>query len=159
MLTLKRLRQRAYAAWEVLCGIKGVYLGAPESMDMSQEDAARLPWTNEVFKAEIRKTYGDLRCRVTWESAAIQLMAHMMVQSYMEPYQIVGYMASPAYMQCEIREQYGDRLIEAMLQFPEILDIVREGLEQLVKDPGDPEDQTLATAFLTHVTPRLSGGS
>lgn len=157
MLKLKQLRHEAYSAWELLCSTKGVYLGAPESIDLPEPEASRLPWTNEMFKADIRKQYGDLRRRDTWEKAAIQFTAHQMVQSYMEPYEIVGYMALPNYMKCPIRQSYGDRLIDAMLAFPDIVDVVRRGLEQLYYESENPGDRDIAQAFLTRCAARLRG--
>ena len=148
MLKFKQLRQETYAAWELLGSSKGVYLGAPETADLSKFQAEKLPWTNQTFKNDIRKQFGDLRCRDTWERAAIQLTAHQMVQSYMEPYEIVGYMASANYMRCHIRAHYGDRLIDAMLAFPEVLGIIKRGLEQLYQEPQKLEHVAIAQTFL-----------
>lgn len=157
MLKLRQLREEAYGAWEGLCLIKGVYLGAPESIDLPEEEAEKLPWANETFKAEVRQQFGDLRCRSTWEKAAIYYTAHSVVQSYMEPYMIVGFMASTEFMTSPVREHYGDQVIELMLQFPEIVDIVKRGLEQLYYESDRAEDRDIAQVFLKEVTPRLPG--
>jgi hypothetical protein len=120
-------------------GSKGFTRVALAVMNCPITEANYLPWCNPTFKAEIRQRYGDLRRRHTWEQAAIDLTAHQMVQSYLEPYQIVGYMASPTFMACPMREQYGEQVIDRMLQFPEITDIVKVGLEQLYYTPtADP---------------------
>ncbi len=148
MLKLKQLREETYAAWELLGSSKGTYLGAPETVGLPPHQAERLPWTNNTFKDDIRRQFGDLRCRDTWERAAIQLTAHQMVQSYMEPYEIVGYMASATYMRCYIRAHYGDRLIDAMLAFPEVLGIIKRGLEQLYEEPQNPENVAMVRSFL-----------
>lgn len=148
MLKLKQLRQEAYAAWELLCSSKGVYLGVLETVDLPPHQAERLPLTSKTFKDDIRQQFGDLRRRDTWERAAIQLTAHQMVQSYMEPYEIVGYMASASYMHCPIRAHYGELLIDAMLAFPEVLDIIRRGLEQLYQEPHQSEGLEIAHTFL-----------
>lgn len=155
MLKLVQLRQETYAAWELLCISKGVYLGAPESIDLSEQEACKLSWTNKTFKAEIRQQFGDLRRRDTWEQAAIALTAHQMVQSYMEPSEIVGYMAAPGYMRCPIREAYGDRLIDVMLQFPEMLDIIKRGLEQLYQESQNPKARDIFKAFLIQFSERV----
>jgi hypothetical protein len=156
MLKIHDLRQAAYASWELLCGVKGVYTGAPASDELPVPEAERLPWTNPVFKAEIRRRYGDIRRRCTWEEAAIDLTAHQVVHSYLEPYQIVGYMASPTYMQCEIREHYGDQVIERMWQFPETAEIVRAGLNQVygeaTADPARPDPPALESPISSPIT-------
>lgn len=157
MLILGQLRQEAYWAWEELCAVKGVFLGAPGSDDLPEAEAERLPWTNETFKDEVRRQFGDLRRRTTWEAAAIYFTAHSMVQSYMEPYMIVGFMASPQYMTSAVREAYGERVIAQMLQFPEIVDIVKRGLEQLYYESDRAEDREMAQVFLKEVTLQLPG--
>lgn len=155
MLKLYELRTKAYQTWESLCCSKGVYLGASEGIDLSTKEAERLPWTNAYFKAQMREHYGDLRCRQTWESAAIDLTAHMMVQSHLEPYQIVGFMASPTYIKSPIRQHYGDRVIDVMLQFSEISGIIRAGLEQCYRESASPQERAIAESFLVSVSPRM----
>jgi hypothetical protein len=155
MLTIHDLRKETYYAWELLCGVKGVYTGSPSSDELPITEANYLPWCNPTFKAEIRQRYGDLRRRHTWEQAAIDLTAHQMVQSYLEPYQIVGYMASPTFMACPMREQYGEQVIDRMLQFPEITDIVKVGLEQLYYTPTATQDPDMVRLFMAEMAPRL----
>jgi hypothetical protein len=149
MLTVQALRKEAYYAWELLCGIKGVYTGAQASDELPEAEAEYLPWQNELFKSSIRQQYGDLRQRHTWEQAAIDLTAHHMVQSYLEPYQIVGYMASPSFMACPIREHYGEQVVDRMWQFPEMTEIIAAGLEQLYYTPTQAQDPELAISFMT----------
>lgn len=151
MLKIYDLRQAAYASWELLCGVKGVHIGAPPTDELPEAEAERLPWTNPIFKAEIRRRYGDTRLRRTWEEAAIDLTAHQVVYSYLEPYQIVGYMASPDYMQCEIREHYGEQVVERIWQFPETAEIVRAGLNQVYGETAQPTAPDIAQAFLTRI--------
>ncbi|PSB68593.1 hypothetical protein C7B61_00190 [filamentous cyanobacterium CCP1] len=151
MLKISQLRKEAYWAWESLCAVKGVFLGAPESIDLPEAEADRLPFTNRTFKDEIRQQFGDLRRKATWEQAAIHYTAHSMVQSYMEPYMIVGFMASPQFMTSAIREHYGDQVLELMLQFPETVDIVKRGLEQLYYESDRQEDHDVAQKFFQTV--------
>ncbi len=114
---------------------------------MTALEAERLPYLNPLFRAEIRK-FGDLRCRDTWEKSAIQLTAHSIAHSFLEAYQIVGFMVSPDYMESPIRKRYGERLIEAMLQFPEIADIIRRGLEQVYTQTECQQEKQLVERFL-----------
>ena len=148
MLTLKELRQAAYSSWEVICIEWSVYNPAPESIGLPKADAKRLPYTNTAFKDEVRKRFGDLRRRSTWEAAAIWFAAQGMAQSYLEPYQIVGYMVSDSYLNDPIRQHYGERVIEAMLQFPEIIDIIKDGLEQVYEDTLYHQERQLVEQFI-----------
>lgn len=75
----------------------------------------------------------------------------------MEPYMIVGFMASPQFITSVIREHYGDQLLELMLQFPVTVDIVKRGLEQLYYESDRQEDHDVAQLFMQKMTPRLSG--
>lgn len=153
MLKIHDLRQEAYASWELLCSVKGVYKGAPDSDELPEIEASRLPWTNAIFKAEIRKTYGDTRCRKTWERAAIELTALQMVHSYLDPVEILSYMASPDFMRCPIRQNYGEQVIDFMLQVPEIIEIVKAGLEQIYTEPTPPEQSAIAQRLVNLLVP------
>lgn len=148
MLTITELKQEAYGNWEVLCLERGVYSPGPNSLDLPKTEAERLPITNTAFKDEVRQRFGDLRRRSTWESAAIWFAAQGMAQSYLEPYQIVGYLVSDTYLNDPIRRHYGDRLIEALLQFPEVIDIVRRGLEQVYREADYQEERSLVEQFI-----------
>ena len=148
MLKLKELRQEAYGNWEVICIEWTVYNPAPESVGLPKSETERLPYTNQAFKDEVRKRFGDLRRRSTWEQAAIWFAAQGMAQSYLEPYQIVGYMVSPDYMNSPIRQHYGEQVIEAMLQFPEVIDILKDGLEQIYQDRLYHQERQLVEQFI-----------
>lgn len=147
MLTLAELKLEAYGQWETLLLERTAYNPCPLSYEVSQLEAERFPYINEAFRSEMRK-FGDLRRRDTWESAAIQLTAHGMAQGFLEPYQVLGYLLSPNYMNCQIRQIYGDRVIEAMLQFPEVVDLIREGLEQIYEDNIFQSERQLVEQFV-----------
>ncbi len=87
-----------------------------------------------------------LRC---WNfiRAAIQMTAQSIAHSFLEAYQIVGFMVSPDYMESPTRQHYGERLIEAMLQFPEIVDIMR-GLEQVYTQTECQQEKQLVERFV-----------
>jgi len=115
---------------------------------LAKAEAKRLPYTNKVFKDEVRQRFGDLRRRSTWEQAAIWMAAQGMAQSYLEPYQILGYMVSPTYMNDLIRQHYGQQVIEAMLQFPGVIDILKDGLEQVYQNTEYQEERALVEQFI-----------
>jgi hypothetical protein len=148
MLKINQLRHKAYQNWETNLYVLGLYNPAPLSVDAPKAEAHRLPYTNKAFKDEVRKRFGDLRRRSTWEQAAIWMAAQGMAQSYLEPYQIVGYMVSPNYMNDPIRQQYGQQVIEAMLQFPEIIDIIKDGLEQVYQNVEYQQERSLVEQFI-----------
>lgn len=148
MLKINQLRHEAYQHWETSLYVLGLYNPSPLSMDLPKAESKRLPYTNTAFKDEVRKRFGDLRCRSTWEAAAIWFAAQGMAQSYLEPYQIVGYMVSESYMNDVIRQHYGDQVIEAMLQFPEVIDIIKDGLEQVYTDTLYHQERQLVEQFI-----------
>ncbi|WP_155523953.1 hypothetical protein [Nodosilinea nodulosa] len=71
-----------------------------------------------------------------------------MAQSFLEPYQILGFMLSPTYMRSPIREHYGQQIIEAMLQFPEVIAILKDGLEQVYRHAEHREERALVEQFI-----------
>lgn len=146
-LTIRQLKTEAYLQWEMMLFQEGVYNPCSMSETVTVVEAERFPYTNQVFRAEIRK-FGDLRHKETWENAAIQLTALSMAHSFLEAYQIVGFMVSPNYMESPIRQHYGEQLIEAMLQFPEILDLIRQGLEQVYHEKECAQERRLVEQFI-----------
>ncbi|MFE4108527.1 hypothetical protein [Almyronema epifaneia] len=156
VLSLPELKQEAYLQWETLLLERGVYNPCPLSFNVGEAKGERLPYTNSAFRDEMRR-YGDLRRRDTWEKAAIQLTAQGVAQGLLEAYQVIGYIVSPSYMNCPIRQHYGERLIEAMFQFPEIIDLIRQGLEQVYTYTECDQEKQLVTTFISkgHQLPGL----
>ncbi|MBD2258600.1 hypothetical protein [Pseudanabaena sp. FACHB-2040] len=159
MLTLKQLRQDAYQNWEVICIERGVYNPAPDSIGLPPIRAEQLPITNTAFKNEIRKRFGDLRRHATWKQAAVWMAAQGVSQSYLEPYQIVGYLVSPGYMNDLVRQHYGKEVIEAMLQFPEVLGLIRDGLEQIQQNAEYHRERALVEQFVREGHPLPTVGA
>ena len=154
MLGLEQLRQETYAAWQWLQSVhSGNFKASPLAPLWSKD--SRKPYGDVPFKQAIRAQYGDLRYRSTWEQAAIDLTAHRISQCYLEPHQIVGYLTSSDYFQCAIRKHYGERLIDALLQCPEILEVLQDGLEHLYHVSNDVADRELARKFAQKIARRL----
>lgn len=154
MLELKQLRQEAYIAWQWLYQAETGYKNKLSLVTALQSESD-LPYTDAHFKAEIRRLYGDLRCRTTWEQAAIALTANKISQHYLEPYEIVGYLTSSKYLNCTIRQHYGERLIETLLQIPEVLEMLQDGLEHLYHVSSNAADKEIALKFVTRIARRL----
>jgi hypothetical protein len=154
MLELKQLRQEAYSSWTWLqSSHSNLFEGIGDCPD--REEYTRLPYVDAGFKDEIRSSYGDLRCRETWEQAAISLTARKIAELHLDPYQIVGYLASSKYLQCTIRQHYGDQLIETLLKFPEVLEVLQDGLEHLYHVSNCAADREIAQKFVKKITHRL----
>jgi hypothetical protein len=154
MLGLRQLRQEVYASWVRLKGLQTGVTTASRVADNS-DDEDRLPYVDDDFKDEIRRSFGDLRCRQTWENAAITLTARRIAEFDLAPHEIVGYLASSQYRQCTIRQHYGEQLIEAVLKFPEILEVLQDGLEHLYHVSTCAADREIAQRFVKKVTYRL----
>lgn len=133
-LTIQALRQETYLSWEMTAVASQSFVGLTTE-DVDGATAQRLCYTNEEFKANVRKRFGDLRRRDTWERAAIAFCAHAIVGSYFEPYQIVGQLLSPDYMNDPIRRIYGLEVVESALQWPGINEVIQEGLAAIYVAP------------------------
>lgn len=147
VLPIPELKQEAYLQWETLLLERGAYNPYPLSFDLPEAEAERLPYINSAFRSEMHR-YGDLRRRATWEKAAIQLTAQGLAQGLLEAYQVIGYMVSPDYMNCPIRQQYGSQLLDAMFQFPEIVELIRQGLEQVYTQKECQSVKQLVDTFI-----------
>ncbi len=148
MLKLQSLRQEAYGSWETICCSRGVYNPLPYAHEVSESEAKQFPFTNAAFKSEVRQRFGDLRRRSTWEAAAIWLLAQAIAQAHLEPYEIVGFMVSADYDPNDpIRQHYGQQVIEAMMTFPGIVELIRSGLEQIYRD-NYTEERQLVEQFI-----------
>ncbi len=154
MLELEQLRRETYGAWQWLQIARSGRSKIPHLAPLISKDS-RKPYVDTHFKQAIRAHYGDLRRRSTWEQAAIDLTAHRISQCYLEPHQIVGYLTSSDYLQCAIRKHYGERLIDALLQCPEILEVLQDGLEHLYHVSDNVADRELALKFAQKIARRL----
>jgi hypothetical protein len=154
MLERKQLRQEAYATWQWLQSVQSGGLSGSNVTPIAHENAWS-PDADILFKDYIRRHYGDLRYRHTWEEAAIALTADRIAQYYLEPHEIVSYLTSSESFNCAIRKHYGERLIEAMLQLPEILEMLQDGLEHLYHVSNNAADREIVLKFTKQVARRL----
>ena len=158
MPTIHFLRREAYEDWQEMCLSNGVTLDVPPTYEIPEEEAARLPYTNESFKTEVRKRFGDLRRRQTWENAAISFLAHSVAHSYLEPHEIVTYMVRPSLPsgipRGEVWNVYCDRVFDEILSFPGVEALIKRGLEQLFRESDRQENQQIAVQFLQRASDR-----
>ncbi|NET31371.1 MAG: hypothetical protein F6K19_05135 [Cyanothece sp. SIO1E1] len=156
MLSVRELRIETYWNWAFYLTSKGAYVDAPFGDEWESTQVEPHAYTNTAFKNEIRRQFGDLRLRSTWEAAGIYYLALNTIKSYcLEPYQVVGFMASADYMKSPIRQYYGDRVIDEILKFPEIIDTVKTGLEVIFTNNCYQKEQALVDEFLRSIGPRL----
>ena len=159
MPTIHFLRREAYEDWQEMCLSNGVTLDVPRTYEISEEAAARLPYTNKSFKAEVRKRFGDLRRRETWERAAISFLAHSVAHSYLEPHEVVTYMVRPSLPsglpRGEVWDAYCDRVFDEILSFPGVEELMKRGLEQLYHESNRRADREVAIDFLGRAGDRL----
>jgi hypothetical protein len=154
MLDLKRLRHETYAAWRWLQEFQGGGLRVVGITPLFPEQSPPSP-DDSHFKSFIRQQYGDLRRRHTWEMAAIDLTAHRISKGHLEPHEIVSYLTSSESFHCIIRKHYGERLIEALLQFPEVLEVLQDGLEHLYHLSDNAADREIVLKFTRKISRRL----
>ena len=156
-LTIHQLRREAYTGWETILMSARAYPGGTFTYQLDDVPAAKqLPWVNQQFTAEVRQRFGDLRRRDTWEKAAIAYEAQAMalVDGSLELIQILEYMAIDDPFNGPIREHYKDAVLEQMLMYPELLELIREVLESLYRSES-AEERSLAGQFMASVGPRL----
>lgn len=133
-MEIHELRRQTYMSYECLCMNTGAYCGAPFPWEVSGDEYERLPFSNQTFKAAIRKQFGDLRRKETWRQAAIHYAARSTAKGLLEPYQLVCYIALPEQISDPVRDTYGPEVIEKILSYPEIAAKIRLGLEQLFRE-------------------------
>lgn len=157
-LTIHQLRREAYKSWETLHVCTGSYPGGVFVYQVgSKAVTSRFPWTNEQFKNEVRQRFGDLRRRSTWEQAAIALEAQVMalVDGSLEPIEILEYMAIEDASNGPIREHYKDAVLEQMLMYPELLELIKEVLEELYRSDS-AEERSFVGQFMESVGPKIA---
>ncbi len=129
-MKLAQLKQQAHESWETLNLIDGA-IPSPDQ-----------------FRQEMRQ-YGDLRCKVTWEQACIDLEAKWIVYG-LENWALVRYFQKPDTI---IGQQFNHQVLNVVLSYPRILEQIKQGLECLYYSPNAVDDRAIAVAFLQ----RLSG--
>ena len=136
-MNIHELRQETYRDFETLNFCQGTFWGAPLSFQVPKEERDRLCFTNKTFKDTIRQEFGDLRRKETWRKAAIHYCALCAMKSTLEPYQLVCFIALPEEISNPVRNEFGAEVIEKMLSYPDVLERVRAGLEQLFRELPD----------------------
>jgi hypothetical protein len=113
MMKLQALKQKALSLWKDIAEIDQVVLQP------------------EHFKAEV-KTIGDLRRKATWERAIARFEARIFHDCCLDAYNLIVHSLN---FGTEGRWDYflKDLIIEEFLSYPDGLDMIRIGLEDLFK--------------------------
>lgn len=157
-LTIQQLRREAYISWETILMSARAYPGGTFAYQLDNVAVAkRLAWTNEQFKDEVRQRFGDLRKRSTWEQAAIAYEAQSMaaIDGCLEPMEILKYMAVDSPSNGPVRIHYKDAVLEQMLMYPELLELIKEVLEDLYRSDS-AEERFLVGQFMESVGPKMA---
>jgi hypothetical protein len=98
----------------------------------------------EAFEQEMQQ-FGDRRHKATWVKALVRFEALFAYKSCLDAYALIlhNFNFNPDRWDYEFRYE----ILEEFLQFPEGLNLLRLGLEQLVSSSFTPEDRREADGF------------
>lgn len=135
-VSIQDLRASAYGSWEIMHFERNACIHGPFQHDTDESTAKRLPYTNSYFKSEIRKQFGDLRLRTTWEKAAIHYSALSLGTTYcLEPYQILCCALIPDYLGYDaVFERYQSEIFDRLMEIPQFIEMIKAGLEQIYRE-------------------------
>lgn len=105
------------------------------------------PTDEALYKAELRK-FGDLRCKSTWERAAISLEARWILGG-LENRDIIHYFCAP---DTPVGMVYNQAVLDELLLDSSALGRIKNGLESLYRSPWRAEDGEHAMSFLKRIS-------
>ena len=108
----------------------------------------------EHFKPEVR-SFGDLRCKSTWENAYCAFTARNISDSCLDAYELITiqFNYSPEAADYVLRHQ----IFEAFLALPHGLELIKAGLEQLFSSDFTPQEREEADGFFKLVQEKQAG--
>lgn len=126
-MKLSLLKTKVFESWEFLSSYRGCLV---------------LP---EQFKPEVRREFGDLRCKATWIRALARYEALNAFHDCLDAQTLI----QQTFNFTEDRWDYEFRsqIFDEFLIIPGALDLIKLGLEQLLADPFTPHDRTNAHGF------------
>lgn len=129
-MNFAELKAETYQRWKCLSTFKGAVV-QPEN-----------------FKSEVR-IFGDLRCKETWKKAYCSFYAKMIRSSILDAYNLILYQFNPSPDDWDYELRY--RIFEEFLAFPDGLDFIKLGLEQLFSSDFTQQDREEARGFFIMV--------
>lgn len=132
-MKLTELKQHVWDAWEFLNEWKGQVL-QPEN-----------------FVAEVKR-FGDRRYKRTWVKALAHFEAVNAHQNCLDAYMLIlnDFNFTPDRWDYEYRHE----ILDAFLMYPDSLDLIKTGLEQLLSSDFTPTEQAEAHGFFELVEER-----
>ncbi|MBP0017995.1 MAG: hypothetical protein J7647_10610 [Cyanobacteria bacterium SBLK] len=136
-MNFAELKKETYEMWECVSTFKGAVVQP------------------EYFKGEV-KTFGDLRCKETWKKAYCSFYAKMIRSSILDAYNLILYQFNPSPDDWDYELRY--RIFEEFLTFPDGLDFIKLGLEQLFSSDFTRQDREEARGFFLMVQEESARG-
>ncbi|MBP0016720.1 MAG: hypothetical protein J7647_04085, partial [Cyanobacteria bacterium SBLK] len=136
-MKLSTLKAETYDAWECISTFN---------------DAVVQP---EHFKTEVR-AFGDLRCKETWKKAYCSFWAQNIYDSCLDAYNLIRIYFNPSPDDWDYELRY--RIFEEFLKFPDGLELIKLGLEQLFSANFTSQERKKADGFFELVQGQSEGG-
>lgn len=126
-MKLSELKEKVYQAWKDLNTWKGGILMQPEN-----------------FKPEM-KTFGDLRRKDTWIKALARFHATLAYNSCLDAWSLITHTLN--FTPDDWDYEYRHLIFEEFLLYPDALDLLKLGLEQLYSADFTPREREEAHGF------------
>ena len=97
------------------------------------------------FKLEVRKRFGDLRFKATWEKALCSFRALNLQFGYLDSYELLTIHLN--FQPKDALYEYRYSILEEFLQLPDAVELLRSGLEQLFSADFTPQEREQASGF------------
>ena len=93
----------------------------------------------ENFKLEVKRRFGDLRVKATWEKALCSFRALNLQFGYLDSYELLTIHLN--FQPQDALYEYRYRILEEFLQLPDAVELLRSGLEQLFSADFTPQER------------------
>jgi hypothetical protein len=136
-MKLRELKERVFEEWKDHCWFK------------------RSVIQPELFKTEIRKDFGDLRRKVTWEKALCRFRALNAKIGLLDAYTLI--LSTFNFTPDDWDYEYRHQIVEEFLMLPNGLELIKLGLEQLLSVDFTSEERGKAHGFFELVRTATRG--
>lgn len=132
-MKLLELKDKVWKAWKLSNDASGVI-------------------TQEATFVQDVKRFGDRRYKVTWIKALVQFTAQVSYESCLDAYMLV--LDTFNFTTDRWDYEYRHEILDAFLTYPDGLDLIRTGLEQLYSSEFAPQEREDANGFFALVEER-----
>ncbi len=138
-MKLPELKKKVYEAWELLSGYRGCVV---------------LPHN---FKGEVRKEFGDLRCKDTWIRALARYEALNASHDCLDAHHLI--LETFNFTKERWDYEYRHLIVDEFLAIPGAVDLIKVGLEALFSEESfTHEERSSAYGFLELVAEKQERG-